>query len=457
MRHSHPGHGQITARFTHTARRCGIAVALLAVVSGRASAQATAAQAAAAQATATPRPVGADTAKPFKVSFGVDYFFQSSTRRNYPYKNDAFEDHETFFWERLRPRLSGTNGRVSFMIEGQDTHARGSTFSNRTAYLDLLNAWVDVQRPSGLSFRAGRRQGDFDTISRLVRTPDFAAIVRSFDTAEVGWENKTTEVRGFVFHTVDNVPKSFNTWKPGERLWTVFGNHRIGRQRLQTYVTTKINTVGARSESGLAGDAAVYAWETLASGSVPVGGLSYSVEHILQRGHVSSDRLRAAALFTSLSKVINKTEFDVRFNRLSGDKARGDGVRNSYDPFYMANAQLSSLGLMRGSNLTAFVLVVTHTFSPKAQLVLRFYDSHLTERNDGWYLGASASLSPTLVRPTATSSRIGDEVDTQFTYSVSSKLNIRSGVYKLWPGAYLTETGNHGAPYEVRLQIFGRF
>ena len=447
MRHSHSSHRPLTARLGGLFVRCGLAGALLAGLPA----------VAAAQATATPRPVGADNAKPFKVTFGVDYFFQSSTRRDYPYSSDEFKDSESFFWERLRPRVSGTNGRVSFMIEGQDTHSRGSVFTSRTAYLDLLNAWVDVQRPSGLSIRVGRRQGDFDTITRLVRTPDFAAIVRSFDTAEVGWENKTTEVRGLLFHTVDNVPKSFNTWKPGERLWTAYGSHRIGRQRLQTYLTTKINTVGARSESGVAGDAAVYAWETLAAGPIPFGGLTYQVEHILQRGHVSTDKLRASGLFTSVSKVIHKTDIDFRFNRLSGDKAAGDGVRNTYDPFYMANAQFSSLGIMRGSNLTNYSAIVTQTFSQKAQLILRFYDSHLTSRSDGWYMGSSASQRQTLVRPTATSSKIGDELDAQFTYAVSPKLNVRSGVYKMWTGPYVTETGNHGSPYELRLQIFGRF
>jgi hypothetical protein len=167
--------------------------------------------------------------------------------------------------------------------------------------------------------------------------------------------------------------------------------------------------------------------------------------------------LRASGLFTSVSKVIHKTDIDFRFNRLSGDKAAGDGVRNTYDPFYMANAQFSSLGIMRGSNLTNYSAIVTQTFSPKAQLILRFYDSHLTSRSDGWYMGASASQRQTLVRPTATSSKLGDELDAQFTYAVSPKLNIRSGVYKMWTGPYVTDTGNHGSPYELRLQIFGRF
>jgi hypothetical protein len=122
--------------------------------------------------------------------FGLNYFVQSSIRENLPFNDDQFKDDESFLWERLRPKLTVRNQHVTVLLEGQDTHSVGNQLVVRKAWLDLLNAYVDVKRGGGWSFRIGRRQGDFDTITRLIRTPDFAAVVRSFDVAEVGWQRR---------------------------------------------------------------------------------------------------------------------------------------------------------------------------------------------------------------------------------------------------------------------------
>jgi hypothetical protein len=63
-----------------------------------------------------------------------------SSRQNFAFTDETYSDTETFMWERLRPKLSGSNGRVNFLIEGQDTHSLGSRFVVRKAWLDLLNA-----------------------------------------------------------------------------------------------------------------------------------------------------------------------------------------------------------------------------------------------------------------------------------------------------------------------------
>ncbi len=389
----------------------------------------------------------------FTIKFGVDYFVQTSARHDYPYRDDQFRDSETFLWERLRPKVSGTNGRVSFLIEGQDTHSRGSVFTTRTAYLDLLNAWVDVrQHPAkGWSMRVGRRQGDFDTITRLVRTPDFAAVVRSFDVAEIGWQDAKTDVRGMVLHTVDNIPKSFNTWKPGERMWTVYGRHTMGTSRVQSYLTTRYNS-NVRSEGGVLGDGAIYAWETLGATVLP-GKVGLTLEHVLQVGHTSSDDVRASGLFGSLTRTWGKSDFEIRYIRTTGDAARGDGRRGAYDVFYPANAQYGALGLMRGSNSHAISIGAGHTLWRKGQINWRLHENHLTTMRDGWYVGQSTQT--TIVRPGARSGRIGSEWDSQFGWTFSPALTVRGGVYKLWPGAYFADTRTGGAPYEFRLQIFG--
>lgn len=408
-----------------------------------------------ASAQTAPEPPGPDAAGRFKIKFGVDYFVQTSARHEYPYRDDQFGDSETFLWERLRPKVSGSNGRVSFLVEGQDTHSRGSVFTTRTAYLDVLNAWVEVrQKPqSGWSMRAGRRQGDFDTITRLIRTPDFAAVVRSFDMVEVGWQDANTDLRGMAIHTVDNLPKSFNTWKPGERMWTVFGRHTMGTTRVQSYLTTRYNS-NVRSEGGVLGDGAIYAWETLGSTVLP-GKIGLTLEHVLQLGHSSTDDIRASGLFGSVTRTFGRSDFEIRYIRTTGDEARGDGRRGAYDVFYPANAQYGALGLMRGTNSHAISFGAGHTLWRKGQLNWRLHENHLTTMNDGWYVGQSRAT--TVERPGARSNRIGTEWNSQFSWIFSPALTVRGGFYKLWPGAYFKDTGGANNPYEFRLQIFGSF
>ncbi len=387
----------------------------------------------------------------FSYRFNVDYFVQFSSRQSFAYGDERFADDETFMWERLRPKVSGTNGRVSFLLEGQDTHSRGSEYTVRKAWLDILNAYVDINGPRGLSFRVGRRQGDFEAVPRLIRTPDFAAVVRSFDVAEVRWQRRRTEARAFFFRTVDNLPDRFNTWKKGERLWTTFLQQGVGRQRLQTYVTTRLNT-DSLSESGTRGGGAIYAWQTMASGPTGIPRLSYSIENILERGHASTDRIRANGTFVSLSsEPVEGHDFEMRYLRTSGDQAVGDGTRGAYDTFYPASGQLSPLGLMRGPNLNSISIGANHRVAPKLVLTWRVHEHRLNTLNDGWY------STRFIRREGATSPRLGTETDMLATFTLSSRLTARAGYFRLFPGGYISNTGTHGSPHEVRVQLFGSF
>lgn len=406
-----------------------------------------------APAQSTP-PVGVE-GRPFNVKFGVDYFMQVSSRGDYPFNDERFSDSETFMWERLKPRVSGTKGRVSFLLEGQDTHSVGGAFAVRKAWIDLLNARIDVQPTRGLVIRLGRQQGESDSTPRLMRTSDFAPVMRSFDVAELRWQRGQTDLRASLYQTVDNLPSRFNTWKKGERIWTVYGQRRVGRQRVSSFLSTRVNS-DVKSESGVVGSGAVFAWEVMAAGQAKLPNVTYLIEHILERGHTSTDDLRASALFGSLAVSLGRAgDWDMRYVRTSGDAAAGDGKKGSFDPFYMAVAALSSLSLQRGPNLHAVSFGSSHNVARDTVFQWRYHEHHLTTLSDRWYTGATKVAS--LLRPEATSSRIGGEINFTLIYNPSPKLTIRSGYYRLLPGAYLTQTGSSGTPYEIRFQIFGTF
>src|SRR4029079_17478951 len=116
-----------------------------------------------------------------------------ASRHDFPYPNDDFDGRETFMWERLRPRLLVQTPHVDFFLEGQDTHSVGNVFSNtRKAWLDILGATAEFKDMKGWGVKVGRVPGDLEVIPRMVGTPNFAAVIRSFDLAEISWQRNRT-------------------------------------------------------------------------------------------------------------------------------------------------------------------------------------------------------------------------------------------------------------------------
>lgn len=387
----------------------------------------------------------------FTYRFGVDYMLQVSGRRDYPYNDQRFRDDETFAWWRLKPRLVATSQHLEIVLEGQDTHSAGSAFGARKAWLDILQAYVEFRDMGPWTASVGRRQGDLDVIPRMVRTSDFASVIRSFDVAEVAWRRRNSDVRAFVFTPVDNLPTRFNREKDGERLWTIYGSHAFGpRATLQSYVIARHNR-DVTSETGEPGSGAVYAWEAQASGPTPSRLVDWTVETVIERGHYATDDVRAWGLFLRGDVDLpGRHTLDVRYSFASGDEAHGDGVRGGYDTFYAPASSFGSLGQLKGVNVRSLNVGGNIAISAPLTLSWRYFNTHLATRHDIWY----ASAMPNIARPNASSSFLGQETDVTLSYRVSRKLQVRTGYYRFFPGGYVAD-GPRRDPSELRLQIIG--
>jgi hypothetical protein len=398
----------------------------------------------------------ADTPVPeagFKIAFGGDYFVHIGSRQNYPYSTTAFDEGETFMWERLRPRFTVSSRHVGVVVEGQDTHSLGSRFGSRKAWLDVLNAYVDVRQMNGWGMRLGRIEADFDGLNRMVRTSDFTAVVRSMDIAEVSWRNERTELRALALAPLDNLPSQFNRHKPGERMWAGYARTTVAQHTVQSYLMAKRNR-GVRSETGALGTAVVYAWELLGSGPTPVARLRWTAESVIERGHSSTDGVSAFGLFVQADYALpNGNTVDARYHVTSGDAAQGDGTRGTYDTFYGSTSTYGSLGLFKGSNQRALSVGGLLKLASPLDLRWRYFNTFLSERGDAWYLSGTRNYS----RPGAASSHVGQEADFVFTYRLAPpRLSVRAAYLQFFPGAHFEPAARAGA-YEVRLQLLGRF
>lgn len=400
----------------------------------------------------------------FTYQFGLDYMLQASARRDYPFHDQTFTDDESFVWWRLRPRFAARSRHVDLVVEGQDTHARTEAaegaFGTRKAWLDLLNAYVDVKNLKGATVRVGRQQADFEVLGRMLRTSDFVAVIRSFDVVSTTWQNKTTDVRAFAMKPVDNLPSSFNTQKDGEYLWSVYGRRTLApRTAAQSYVIARHNdadgTTVVRDERGGTGDADVYAWLLQFEGPTPSRYVTWTAETVIERGRWAGDDVRAWGMFLRTDIALGATghTIDIRYNQTSGDKERGDGVRGQFDTFYGAANFYGALGQFRGANLKNFnVGGLLSLVKGRRPLTMnwRYWNSRLNTRADLWH----GVINPSFSDPAATSSLAGHEVASLLSWQVTPKTLIRTGYFQFVPGPYATKA--EGRPYELRLQVIGR-
>lgn len=385
----------------------------------------------------------------FTYRLGLGYMFQVSGRQDYPFTDDTFQDDETFAWWRLRPRFAATSRRVDIVVEGQDTHSAGGRFASRKAWLDLLNAYVDVKNIHGVSVKVGRQQADLEVVGRLVRQADFAAVLRSVDLASVTYQRGATDLRAIVFVPLESNPNGFNRRRDDERLWTTFVRRRLNpRTAIQSYVVARHNRE-VLSETGVAGSGAVYAWQLQVEGPTPHPAVDWAVESVIERGHYSTDDVRAWALFLRGDvRLSPAATLDVRYTVTSADTGR-DGMRGQYDTVYGAATYFSFLGQIRGSNVRSFSVGGAARLAPRLTLNWRYFNTHLNDRRDAWY----GAVNPTRSNPGATSSFLGHEAAGLLSFQARPNLLVRGGYYHFIPGGFSPNAQGH--PHEFRLQVIG--
>jgi hypothetical protein len=250
---------------------------------------------------------------------------------------------------------------------------------------------------------------------------------------------------------VDNLPSRFNRQKEGEQLWTLYGRRRLApRTAIQSYVIARHNRTVV-GETGAIGSGAVYAWQTEVDAPTPLRWLNWTAESVVERGHYSTDDVRAWGMFLRAEATLSRNSaIDVRYAATSGDSARGDGVRGQYDTFYAAANYFGGLGQFRGTNIKSLSIGGNWAAARQLNFFWRYFNTHMNDTRDVWY----GAVTPNLSRPSATSSFLGHEADMLLLYQVTKKLQVRTGYYRFFPGGYLSTGAHHGAS-ELRLQVIG--
>jgi hypothetical protein len=335
---------------------------------------------------------------------------------------------------------------LKFFVQAQD--ARAGAYNTApapsTIYnpMDLRQGYVAVDLGGSIhvGVKAGRQELLFGG-ERLIGAADWG-MSRTFDAVDLSLAHGRAGVDLFAGSVVQIDSTRFDRHKPGEHVYGAYGSIRnvAPGMNVEPYLLFK-QTLLVKSETGVAGDGLVVSPGVRVFGKAP-GRLDYTAEVVLQRGSYSADRVAATAQSYVAGWTIVDSAFkprvSVEYNYASGDSTNKDGVRGTFDQFYPTNhgnyGMIDQFGWKNLKNWRAGFDCV-----PVKKMKLRgdFNEFSLATAQDALYnsSGGSAALNRS-----ATSSRIGSEINVVALYQWSKIWKFGAGYGRLFAGDFLKQS-----------------
>ena len=350
------------------------------------------------------------------------------------------------------------NRNLNFFVMGQDTRVwfyndlKGRPRGMKDTF-DLRQLYMDVHGKQGkttLALRVGRQYLDFGS-RRMVAVPGWGNSTAVYDATRFSAAGSSFKVDLFASARVyDIFTYKFNRSRPGDNLYGVYTefNKLIPHSRLEPYVYWRTQPL-VSGERGDKGDSDLWSYGVRWIGKLPAG-VDYSLEEVLQKGSYASDRIIAFGMIYQIGYQFGAAKWKPRIgmdlNYASGDKAKGDGKRGTFDQLYPSNHNVFGMADQVGwRNLLHWKWFLECTPRTNLKLILTLNNMYLATLQDGLY---NSSGSVVVRNPKATSRHIGWEPDMQLDYSFSKKLTAGVGIARLFPGKFLTQsTPGHAYTY----------
>jgi hypothetical protein len=376
----------------------------------------------------------------------------------------ANSNSQDYYFSRIRVDLTLKPLKwLKFFVQGQDARVGGYSTSPAptTLYnpMDLRQGYIALGHEGrvGVQFRAGRQEMAFGT-ERLIGPADWN-LSKTFDALDLGLSYGRAKVDLFAGSLVQIDSTRFDRHRPGEHFYgayTVFRNVLPG-MNIEPYVLFKQN-LQIKSETGVPGDGLVVSPGVRLLGKTP-GRLDYSVETVLQKGSYSSDRVSAFAESYVLGWTIIDTPLKPRlsaeYSYATGDAARKDGIRGTFDQFYPSNhSYYGMIDQFGWKNLKNWRAGYDCLLWKKTKFRLDFNEFYLATVQDSLY---GSSGSAVISNPKATSNHIGSEINATAMYQWSKIWKFGAGWGRLFAGEYLKQSKadfGYTYPYVVFVGTF---
>ena len=357
-------------------------------------------------------------------------------------------NNDGYYLHRLRLNLGlEPHRQVRFFIQAQDSQAPGwrqkpapgsavNTLDLRQGYLELGPAGP------GWSLRLGRQDLIFGE-ERLVGAAGWGNVGRSFDAARLSYRRQGARLDWFASAVVVPLNGSFDHPKLVNGFYGFYASfdRLVKDSVVEPYFLWK-TAQRVRGESGVSGDQDVYTAGARAVGKLRRG-FDYGVEMALQAGPSARDVIRAWAGHWVLGYALPVRQRPPRllfeYNYASGDGDPADGRRGAFDQLYPTNhGKYGTADRIGWRNIHDLMPGVEWRPNARWRFNLDWHRFWLASVRDALYTEGGTAL---LRYPAASSRRVGDEIDWQWTWQLQARLALGGGYARLFAGPYLKQAG----------------
>jgi hypothetical protein len=307
--------------------------------------------------------------------------------------------------------------------------------------MDLQEGYLEFfpDEKTGFGAVVGRRMVSYGE-GRLIGIPQWVNTSRTYDGAQLYYRLPRTRLEVLMLSMVKILPDDFNRPELGDRLWGTYDSFPglIPKGLAEFYVLRREqNRPGGFTGTGTLG---VTTFGGRATGPLRAG-FNYSLEAAGQTGHVSLQRQRGYAWFSSLSRRValgRPVDLSIEYKYASGSRDPKSSANGTFDQLYAANhdkfGHEDLFGWRNIHNLRSLDTIQLY----KGWALNEMY-------NNIWLVSTRDSLYDGQGRPIVTDStgasgrHVAQELDSYGTYSRGGFV-FGAGFAHLFTGEFLRKT-----------------
>jgi hypothetical protein len=339
-------------------------------------------------------------------------------------------DFTPFSW--LTVSAMGQDARVPFYGVPAPNTIR-DTMDLQEAYIQLFK-----KRKTGFGAIAGRQMLNFGE-SRILGSPQWSNVSRTFDTGRVYYHNDNMRLEVLMVSPVKVLPDQFNVPDLGERIWGTYDTFSVWRGiSADVYALRHSqNKIGGWTGAGTLG---TDSFGGRLFGPLP-GKFAFDVEGVGQVGHVGALDQRAYAYFANASRKTNVfgkvLNFSGEYKVASGTQP-GQTNSSTFDQLSPANHdKFGQEDLFGWKNLRTLKSLETLNVTKAFALNLMYSDEWLDSRTDSLYNSSGSAISTS--KAGTASTRVGQELDGFVTYRYGAH-TFGAGVGHFFKGEFVDRT-----------------
>jgi hypothetical protein len=342
---------------------------------------------------------------------------------------------------------------LHFMLEAQDArvfHYETKPSNAVSNPIDLHLAWVSLGNPEGPgAFVEVGRQNLVVGSGHLIASLDdwWGNTARNFDVASGTITTKyfKTQLAAGSEELVN--PVGLDEHTPGAHVYVDYNTFGalVPGASLEPYLIVR-TFEDVKSKEGKVGNANTLALGGRWIGKLP-GRFDYNFEPIHEFCSYSNDHVDGNALLTGVGWTATpagwKPRLSTDYEYASGDNAKKNDIRETFDNMYGFNQPMNSLtGAFGFKNLKDLRAGVAFTPFKKLTVKVDGRDFWLANTEDGLY---NALGTLTVHNANATSAHVGESIETMATITPNKYTTFGLGVGTLFPGEYLKQSNKDQA------------